>query len=187
MTTSSASVVRTVRADRRHNDQVILAAAARLLAADPAVSTRDIADAAGVARPTLYRHFPTREALEAGVHEAVQREMSEALDERGSWDVGAPALRRLVVALASVGLRYPFIFERHQIRPIASPVEEPIIAFLAAGQRAAVLRTDIPAEALNAMLFGTLSSLCGLMPDAAPEVVGALAANLVMDGAADRP
>ena len=41
----------------------VLAAAQRVLNADPAASTSAVAEAAGISRATLHRHFDTREAL----------------------------------------------------------------------------------------------------------------------------
>jgi AcrR family transcriptional regulator len=57
-----------LRADARANRDRILAVARDALAADPEVSLHSIAKAAGVGQGTLYRHFPTREALVLGVY-----------------------------------------------------------------------------------------------------------------------
>ncbi|AVH61326.1 MULTISPECIES: TetR/AcrR family transcriptional regulator [Streptomyces] len=54
----------TTRADARKNRDLLLAAAAELVAEHGTdASLRDIARRAGVGIGTLYRHFPTREAL----------------------------------------------------------------------------------------------------------------------------
>jgi AcrR family transcriptional regulator len=49
----------------------------------PGFSVQQVADRAGVSHRTVYRHFPTREALLEGLAEAVGRRM----DERGGLDV----------------------------------------------------------------------------------------------------
>ena len=58
----------TLRADARANRDRILEVAREALAADPAVSLNAIAKSAGVGAGTLYRHFPSREALVVGVY-----------------------------------------------------------------------------------------------------------------------
>ena len=57
-----------LRADARVNKNRILDVARDALAADPATSLNAIAKAAGVGAGTLYRHFPSREALVLGVY-----------------------------------------------------------------------------------------------------------------------
>ena len=57
-----------LRADARANRDRILDVAREALAADPAASLNAIAKAAGVGAGTLYRHFPSREALVLGVY-----------------------------------------------------------------------------------------------------------------------
>ena len=58
-----------LRADARANRDRILDVARDAFAADPDVSLNAIAKAAGVGAGTLYRHFPTREALVLGVYQ----------------------------------------------------------------------------------------------------------------------
>jgi AcrR family transcriptional regulator len=57
-----------LRADARANRDRILEVARDALAADPGVSLNAIAKEARVGAGTLYRHFPTREALVLGVY-----------------------------------------------------------------------------------------------------------------------
>ena len=58
----------TLRADARANRDRILEAARAALAVDPEASLTSIAKTAGVGQGTLYRHFPSREALVLGVY-----------------------------------------------------------------------------------------------------------------------
>ena len=74
MTTGSVSPR---RADTRRNNERILAAAAVSLAGSGEVSFNAIAKAAGVGVGTVYRHFPTPEAL---VLAAYRREVQQLVD-----------------------------------------------------------------------------------------------------------
>lgn len=58
-----------VRADARRNREAILAAARIVFDRDEDVRFDDFAARAGVGVGTLYRHFPTREALAAAVYQ----------------------------------------------------------------------------------------------------------------------
>ncbi len=59
-----------MRADTKRNRDRILAAGERLLDQSPSASLGEIAAAAGVARSTLYRHFPQRSDLLAAIGKA---------------------------------------------------------------------------------------------------------------------
>ncbi|MHB8234426.1 MAG: TetR/AcrR family transcriptional regulator [Solirubrobacteraceae bacterium] len=73
---SSAEPTRTLRTDARENREKLLrAGAARFAAEGSGVALESIARTAGVGVGTLYRHFPTREALV----EAVYRKEVDAL------------------------------------------------------------------------------------------------------------
>jgi AcrR family transcriptional regulator len=74
-TAEAAEPLRTMRADARRNREKLLLAAVELFAgAGEDVALEAIAERAGVGTGTLYRHFPTREALaEAAYRNEVQR------------------------------------------------------------------------------------------------------------------
>ena len=61
--------VRALRADARRNRDAIVAAARDVFDLDEQIRFDDFAARAGVGVGTLYRHFPTREALAAAVYE----------------------------------------------------------------------------------------------------------------------
>jgi AcrR family transcriptional regulator len=65
------------RADARRNREVLLESATRLFAEDGDTTVRDVARDAGVGVGTLYRHFPTREAL---IEAAYRKELDAVCD-----------------------------------------------------------------------------------------------------------
>ena len=74
----SHTIGRPVRADARRNRERLLEAAVRAFASDGVEVTLDaIAKAAGVGIGTLYRHFPTRDAL---VEAAYRQELAHLCD-----------------------------------------------------------------------------------------------------------
>lgn len=66
-----------LRADARGNRDRLLDVARAALADDPDATLNSIAKAAGVGQGTLYRHFPTREALVLGVY---RKEIDELVE-----------------------------------------------------------------------------------------------------------
>lgn len=79
-----------MRADLKRNRDRILVAGRRLLDESPTTSLTEIAAAAGVARSTLHRHFPDREALVKAIEETRGSSPLEA----SSGGAGAPTAIR---------------------------------------------------------------------------------------------
>src|SRR5689334_22811676 len=85
------------RADAERNAQRIVQAAAQLLAEDPQAGMAAIAEAAGVTRITVNRHFRTRENLVVAVYERMLARAAEVLREcRLEEGTATDALTRLV-------------------------------------------------------------------------------------------
>jgi AcrR family transcriptional regulator len=81
-TTTSAEPNRAMRADARRNHDVLLAAAAEVFAQRGAdASLEEIARQAGVGIGTLYRHFPTRDALTEAVYRREVELLCDGVDE----------------------------------------------------------------------------------------------------------
>jgi len=83
---STTNISLPIRSDAQANRLRILSVASDALAADPSTSLNAIAKLAAVGPGTLYRHFPTREALVVAVYRshlegvvALARELTETL------------------------------------------------------------------------------------------------------------
>ena len=100
-----AAVARPQRADARRNFDALLAAARETFAADgTSASLEEIARRAGVGIGTLYRNFPTRDALVEAVYvdevEAVVQAAADAAS-REPWDAVETWLRRFVTYIGT--------------------------------------------------------------------------------------
>jgi AcrR family transcriptional regulator len=102
--------VRRQRADARRSRAAVLDAAVTLLGRNPDASMEEIARAAGVARQTVYAHFPSRESL---LHAAVDQITAAVVATLDAVDVSegsaAAALRRWLDTSWGLLERYPVL------------------------------------------------------------------------------
>ena len=165
----------TVRADQRRNDENILVAAAGVLARDPSATIQSIATAAGVSRLSVYRRYPDRGALTAGIRTAVDASLHAALDDFAGWAEGRAALRALIGALAEVVWRYPVVATRPlrepdavgddvrgDVRVVPAPTPDAVDArievLIADAQRQRIVRADLPVGYVNRLVFAALAA-----------------------------
>jgi AcrR family transcriptional regulator len=95
MATESAQPARKLRADAiRNRERLLEAAKAVFSAGGPDASLEAVARRADVGIGTLYRHFPTREALFEAVYRREVRELSELAEQLKSAASPVDALRR---------------------------------------------------------------------------------------------
>ncbi|WP_041249256.1 TetR/AcrR family transcriptional regulator [Gluconacetobacter diazotrophicus] len=94
MPDSIAAKPRKPRADaQRNRDRLLQVAKAAFAEIGPAVSLDEIARRAGVGIGTLYRHFPTRDALVEGVYRNETRRLVEAAANLDKTHAPVDALR----------------------------------------------------------------------------------------------
>src|SRR5260370_25041689 len=95
MTKSSAATARRPRADAIRNRELVLEAAKAVFSAGgPDASLEAVAKRAGVGIGTLYRHFPTREALFEAVYRREVEQLSELAEALKNEAAPVDALRR---------------------------------------------------------------------------------------------
>jgi AcrR family transcriptional regulator len=140
-------------------------AAAETVFADrgTAASTEEIARAAGVGVGTVFRHFPTKEALlRELLVERLRRAAADARDHAASPDAGEAFFNffaavvdgsgtklELVDALAEMG-----VDEDQAVAPVAEEVTEAVAALLDRAQRAGAVRGDVGVRDVIALLAG---------------------------------
>jgi AcrR family transcriptional regulator len=137
------------RADAERNLNRIIESATALLAVNPGASMAEIAEASGLVRATLYRHFLTRDDLIRAMYAAALDDALTAIlsvdPERGK---ATDALARVVEALLIVGDRYRILSEQRRGYPELREQEEsvgaPLIALVERGRRGGELRDDMP-------------------------------------------
>ncbi|BCI51378.1 putative transcriptional regulatory protein TetR [Mycolicibacterium litorale] len=161
----NVSRVRPLRADAvRNRDRVLRVAYETFASEGLTVPVDEIARRAGVGAGTIYRHFPTKEALYAAVVEHRLQEMSDRGRQLlSSGDPGEALfafLRAMVLewgasdhvlidALAGRGI------DVHTVAPEADRAARAVLGeLLAAGQRAGTVRTDLGVPELKAIMAG---------------------------------
>jgi AcrR family transcriptional regulator len=152
----TAGATPAMRADARRNRDKLLAAAGDQFAAQGAdVALESIARAAGVGIGTLYRHFPSREALIEAAYLGEVDRLCAAADELLAAERPDEALARwmdrfvtyatrkrgLACALASISAADPELVPSARER-----LRSTVARLLAAGQREGVIRADVDGE-----------------------------------------
>jgi AcrR family transcriptional regulator len=167
---------------------ILEGAAAVLAARGSAASMNDVASAAGVARATVYRYFPNRQALldelvVVALREADERLTSARLDEVAVEE----AVERAVRALVDVG--DPFVvLAREHARPeeFDRTLGAPLARLFERVRESGDVRDDLPVEWLTESLIGLIVSVVAASPSRGREDTVAAITSLFLDGARRR-
>ncbi len=170
---TQTSLPRPLRRDaQRNRDRIVAAAAAAFADQGAAAQMDDVARRAGVGVGTLYRHFPTKEALMAELvrrkFERIRDTALEALTVEDPWDAFAGMLRRDAEMLAEDATlrdalaRMPEAWatceaERAEVAAVAAEV-------IGRAQAAGVLRRDFGADDIPMLMCG-MSAAMGMPLD----------------------
>ena len=132
------------RADADANRDAVVEAAIAVMAARPSASMKEIADASGLGRTTIYRHFPSREDLVRAIVEYVIRDSWTMLGriaapERPLADV----MRDLGVQAMALGARYRFLDGHRMIHDevvleLGLEDNDPLVTYVTAARDRAV-------------------------------------------------
>lgn len=158
------------------------------------VSVGDVAQRAGLSRPTLYKHFPTKTAL---VSAAVSREAALVVDEVLAAASTHESLRDAIEAGVLAALRltrqHPLLdrivrTEPEVLLPLLTADGGPVMSLVrrtveqVARPRVGAM-PDVAVRRLCDIVSRLLVSYAVSAPDDPPEVVAPLVARLLVDGA----
>jgi AcrR family transcriptional regulator len=140
-----------LRSDARRNRRTVLDAAVALLARRPQATMQEVADASGLGRTTVYRHFPRRQDLIDALYDEVLRESGETVQEAIAQ---AGTARELLCDLGErvirIGDRYRFLDAHPELRErtLVGDGDErgsdPLSSYLTDAQARGELRSDVP-------------------------------------------
>jgi AcrR family transcriptional regulator len=158
-----------LRADARRNRERVLEVARAVFAAGGlSVPLDEIARRAGVGPGTLYRHFPTKEALvEAVVQGRLRRLASEGEALGNAADPGAAFFAFLDLLAAEAGPKQD-LFEAlasagveagPAVMAAVADVRAQLTRLLARAQRAGAVRADITDAELTSLVAGLLFAM----------------------------
>ena len=166
---------------------ILEAAAAVLAERGEQASMSDVAAAAGMARATVYRYFPNREALFEEMGRLAVEQAGERLEAGRLEEIPVPdAFERAVRALVAVG-DYFVVVSRQSARPDAEEFERRVASRLRAlierAQSLGEVRDDLPASWLMESLIGIVVSGLQTRPSLGVEDTVAGITSLFLDGA----
>ena len=181
MVTTQERPTRPLRADARRNRDLILTAAAELFrTAGMTLQMDAVAQRAGVGVGTVYRHFPTKEAL---LVELVVHRMEVIVDEAEAAMAGddpAAGIRRFFVAVARI-----MVEDAGLVESLSAVVGEPEScayyreelhqrkrALVARAQEDGLMRDDLSTEDFDGLMCGLGAAIqCGADADAIVDVL----------------
>ena len=166
---------------------ILEAAAAVLAERGEQASMADVAAAAGMARATVYRYFPNREALFEALGRLAIEEAGERLQAGRLEEVAVPeAFGRAVRALVAVGDSF-VVVSRERARPDLAEFERrvasPLRGLIERAQSLGEMRDDLPASWLMESLIGIVVSGLQTQPPLGVDDTVAGITSLFLDGA----
>jgi AcrR family transcriptional regulator len=148
---TDASSEARLRSDARRNRRLVLDAAVALLAERPQATMQEVADASGLGRTTVYRHFPRRQDLIDALFEEVLRESGETVQEAIEHaSTARELLCDLGIRVIAIGDRYRFLDAHPELRERTlsgdgdAQGRDPLRTYLSDAQARGEVRRDLP-------------------------------------------
>lgn len=152
----------------------------------------DVADAAGVGRATVYRYFPSRDALVSALAAHALEETAARFDE-AEIDVVpvAEGVARAARALVAAWSKYAFLVEEAEHvehGPVDVRLGNPLRSLFRRGIADGTLRRDWSEEEMGRLFAGLLLAAAKMTADdhVGVERAAAMVSSLFLDGASAR-
>ena len=168
---------------RRGSATSWLDVAAEVLVADPSASLAEVAEAAGIGRTTLHKHFATRDDLVRAVAHRALDLWEQATATVSASDATDGGLRALAAAMVPIGPQLAYLwrnpsFDRDpEIMQRWCALEPRGLGVLKAAQAAGVVKPDVPdwwlLQTFNSLVYVAAESVRAgfLAPRDAPDLV----------------
>lgn len=148
------------RRDAERNRQKLLTVGREVFAEDPGAPFEEISRRAGVGIGTLYRHFPTRDALVEVIYaehiDEVLAAAEEAADAENAWE-GLVVFLERVLELQARNLPLRGVFLRHGADPALAErrrlIQPALTRLVARGREQGVVRDDFTLGDLSLALW----------------------------------
>ncbi|MEV6974572.1 helix-turn-helix domain-containing protein [Kitasatospora sp. NPDC093806] len=189
---------RPLRADAERSVRAILAAAERVLAANPGASMEQVAEAAGVTRTTVHRRFANRQALVEALAAEAAAKLAEAIED--GYPETAPPLVALHRATANV-LRVkgawgfalgPAVLQSEQAARTHAEIARRCVELLGRAQGEGVIAADADLEWVRRVFYALIGeALHGgehgtETPDQDPDVLATRIVDTLLHGVGPR-
>ncbi|MCX5532166.1 TetR/AcrR family transcriptional regulator [Streptomyces sp. NBC_00006] len=181
-----------MRADARRNRERLLEAAEKVFAErGTSAATEEVAKEAGVGVGTLFRHFPTKEALLEAVFRARMDAAADRMERLLAADDPGAAFREMflgnvaessrksayIEALAAAGIRVDVTSDATRPR-----IHATLEALLRRAQEAGAVRTDVGPDDVIALLVGAARAAEHAEGAGGGPAARTRAAEMILDG-----
>ena len=162
---------RPLHADARRNQQAVLESAEALFAVRGSkVRLEDVARHAGVGVGTVYRHFPTKEALVDAVLVGMHQSLLDDVDRALADPVPGPAFATFLAEIVELHARHRVLAEQMsndeiELSPASSLMRDLFLArvseLVARAQEHGAIRSDVGPSDIAVLLIGITAAISG--------------------------